>query len=77
VSRQKVHLTPRESAQTRSKIIAKFLACFTLSTAEAAALTDRNVDVGPAVFSALDRLEQIRKDSGVLLGGDEGKEQAG
>lgn len=67
----------RESAQTRAKIIKLFLSRFTLSAAEQAALSSREIAVGPAVFGALDRLAQIRDDSKVLLGGAEGKEQAG
>lgn len=40
-------------------------------------MSSREIAVGPAVFGALDRLERIRDDSRVLLGGAEGKEQAG
>jgi hypothetical protein len=61
----------------RSSLITLFLARFTLSEAELAALTSREVEVGPAVFGALDRVERIRQDCRALLGGVEGKEQAG
>jgi hypothetical protein len=61
----------------RSSLITLFLARFTLSEAELAALTSREVEVGPAVFGALDRVERIRQDCRALLGGAEGKEQAG
>ncbi|RSH94849.1 Golgi transport complex subunit 6 [Saitozyma podzolica] len=67
----------RASAQLRSSLITLFLARFTLSEAELAAFTSREVEVGPAVFGALDRVERIRQDCRALLGGVEGKEQAG
>ena len=67
----------RESAQLRSRIITFFLDRFTLSTAELAALTSREVEVGPSVLKALDRVHAIRGDCRALLGGEDGKEQAG
>lgn len=54
-----------------------FLARFTLSASEEAALSSREVEVGPEVFSALDHVERIRNDCRALLGGDEAKMQAG
>ncbi|WWD09169.1 hypothetical protein V865_007291 [Kwoniella europaea PYCC6329] len=67
----------RASAQLRSSLINLFLSKFTLSEAELAALGSREVAVGPSLFDALDRVEKIRKDCEVLLGGEEGKMQAG
>lgn len=54
-----------------------FLARFTLSTAEEQALTSRELDIGPDLFAALDRVEAIRRDSQALLGGEETRMQAG
>ncbi|OCF45140.1 hypothetical protein I317_00942 [Kwoniella heveanensis CBS 569] len=67
----------RASAQLRASLITLFLAKFTLSEAELGALGSREVAVGQSLFSALDRVERIRKDCEVLLGGEEGKMQAG
>ncbi|WWC66611.1 uncharacterized protein I206_100514 [Kwoniella pini CBS 10737] len=67
----------RASAQLRQSLITLFLSKFTLSEAELAALGSREVAVGQALFDALDRTEKIRKDCEVLLGGEEGKMQAG
>ncbi|WVF66103.1 hypothetical protein IAT40_000842 [Kwoniella sp. CBS 6097] len=67
----------RASAQLRSSLISLFLGKFTLSEAELGALGSREVAVGQSLFSALDRVERIRKDCEVLLSGEEGKMQAG
>jgi hypothetical protein len=67
----------RASAQLRSQLITLFLSRFTLSPAELAALTSREVPVGQDVFLALDKVERIRKDCHALLGGEEGTQQAG
>ncbi|WRT63924.1 uncharacterized protein IL334_000851 [Kwoniella shivajii] len=67
----------RASAQLRSSLISLFLSRFTLSESELAALGSREVVVGQTLFDALDRVEKIRKDCEVLLGGEEGKMQAG
>ncbi|WVR03673.1 hypothetical protein IAU60_000668 [Kwoniella sp. DSM 27419] len=67
----------RASAQLRASLIQLFLAKFTLSDAELAALGSREVAVGKTLFDALDRVQVIRKDCEVLLGGEEGKMQAG
>ncbi|WWC58354.1 uncharacterized protein I303_100894 [Kwoniella dejecticola CBS 10117] len=67
----------RASAQLRQSLITLFLSKFTLSESELAALGSREVAVGQALFDALDRTEKIRKDCEVLLGGEEGKMQAG
>jgi hypothetical protein len=67
----------RASAQLRATLITLFLSRFTLSDEERNALTSREVIVGPAVFSALDRVEAIRQDSQALLSGDEERTQAG
>ncbi|WWC86032.1 uncharacterized protein L201_000903 [Kwoniella dendrophila CBS 6074] len=67
----------RASAQLRSSLISLFLSKFTLSESELAALGSREVSVGQTLFDALDRVEKIRKDCQVLLGGEEGKMQAG
>ncbi|WVW82047.1 hypothetical protein I302_104052 [Kwoniella bestiolae CBS 10118] len=67
----------RASAQLRSSLINLFLSKFTLSETELAALGSREVAVGQSLFDALDRVEKIRKDCEVLLGGEEGKMQAG
>jgi len=61
----------------RATLIELFLARFTLSEAELAALTSRDIAVGQPVFDALDRVERIRHDCQALLGGEEGKMQAG
>ena len=61
----------------RSAIISVFLARFTLSETELAALTSREVPVGQPVFDALDKVERIRRDCESLLAGEEGKTQAG
>lgn len=68
---------PSSSAQLRTSLVQLFLARFTLSPAEEAALSSREVEVGPEVFAALDHVEKIRNDCRALLGGDEGKMQAG
>ncbi|ORY21431.1 putative intra-golgi transport-related protein [Naematelia encephala] len=67
----------RASAQLRATIIGLFLSRFTLSESEHAALASREVAVGPELFRALDRVAVIRKDCRSLLGGEEGKMQAG
>jgi hypothetical protein len=65
------------SAQMRANLIDLFLARFTLSERELAALTSRDVPLGREVFDALDRVEAIRRDCQSLLGGEEGNMQAG
>lgn len=70
-------LTSSASAQLRTSLVTLFLARFTLSPAEEAALSGRDVDLGQGVFEALDRVEGIRSDCRALLGGDESKMQAG
>ncbi|BEI79779.1 hypothetical protein CcaverHIS002_0103080 [Cutaneotrichosporon cavernicola] len=67
----------RASAQLRLSLVKLFLARFTLTPAEEAALTSRDHDVGPELFTALDRVETIRRDCQALLGGDESRMQAG
>jgi hypothetical protein len=72
-----VKLMIRASAQLRSLIIERFLGRFTLSEAELAALTSREIPVGTSLFEALDRDERIRFDCQALLAGEEGTVQAG
>ncbi|CAK9785326.1 uncharacterized protein COLE_06649 [Cutaneotrichosporon oleaginosum] len=67
----------RASAQLRLSLVKLFLARFTLTPAEEAALTARDHEVGPELFAALDRVETIRRDCQALLGGDESRMQAG
>ncbi|WVQ78637.1 hypothetical protein IAT38_000724 [Cryptococcus sp. DSM 104549] len=67
----------RASAQLRASLIHLFLSRFTLSEQELAALTSRDIIVSQPLFDALDHVEKIRKDCQVLLGGEEGKMQAG
>lgn len=67
----------RSSAQLKLSLVQLFLARFTLSAAEEEALTARELDVGPELFAALDRVEAIRRDSQALLGGEESRMQAG
>lgn len=65
------------SAQLRARLITLFLSRFVLSNSELAALTSREVTIGQPLFDTLDHLEKIRTDCEVLLGGEEGKTQAG
>lgn len=65
------------SAQLRAHLITLFLSRFVLSNSELAALTPREVTIGQPLFDTLDHLEKIRTDCEVLLGGEEGKTQAG
>ena len=52
-------------------LIQTFLARFTLSPAETDALTSRDSgDVGPALFQAMDKVQNIRLDCRALLSGD-------
>lgn len=67
----------RASAQLRLSLVKLFLARFTLTAGEENALTARDHDVGPDLFSALDRVETIRRDCQALLGSDESRMQAG
>lgn len=67
----------RSSAQMRLSLVQLFLARFTLSSEEEQALTSRELDIGPELFAALDRVEAIRRDSQALLGGEESRMQAG
>jgi conserved oligomeric Golgi complex subunit 6 len=73
------HLTspPSQGVETRKSIITLFLSRFTLSEAEAAALTSRDVPVGCRFFDAMDRVERIRRDCRVLMAGEDGPTQAG
>ncbi|ODN77170.1 hypothetical protein L202_05695 [Cryptococcus amylolentus CBS 6039] len=67
----------RASAELRAHLITLFLARFTLSEHEQAALSSRDISIGQTLFDALDHVEKIREDCTVLLGGEEGKAQAG
>ncbi|WVQ77320.1 hypothetical protein IAR50_007004 [Cryptococcus sp. DSM 104548] len=67
----------RASAELRAHLITLFLARFTLSEHEQAALSSRDINIGQTLFDALDHVEKIREDCTVLLGGEEGKAQAG
>jgi hypothetical protein len=63
--------------ETRKSILTLFLSRFTLSDAEVAALTSRDVPVGQRFFDAMDRTERIRHDCTVLMAGEDGPTQAG
>ncbi|WVO14670.1 hypothetical protein L204_102307 [Cryptococcus depauperatus] len=67
----------RSSAELRAHLIHLFLSRFTLSQAESDALMSREVSIDQTIFDALDHVEKIRIDCEVLLGGEEGKTQAG
>lgn len=72
-----LHRLPRTSTQLRSTLIDLFLSRFTLAQAELESLTSRDVQVGPSLFAAMDRVTAIRRDCRALLGGDEGGTTAG
>ena len=61
----------------RQSIIALFLSRFTLSAEEKAAISSRDVPVGPRFFAAMDKAEKVRDDCRVLMTGDEGDTKAG
>ncbi|WVO24355.1 uncharacterized protein IAS62_005720 [Cryptococcus decagattii] len=77
LERADVLRSQRASAQLRAHLITLFLSRFVLSNSELAALTSREVAIGQPLFDTLDHLEKIRTDCEVLLGGEEGKTQAG
>nr|KIR44060.1 hypothetical protein I312_06740 [Cryptococcus bacillisporus CA1280] len=77
LERADVLRSQRASAQLRAHLITLFLSRFVLSNSELAALTSREVTIGQPLFDTLDHLEKIRTDCEVLLGGEEGKTQAG
>jgi hypothetical protein len=67
----------RTTTASQSTLLSLFLARFTLTEAEAEAVTSRAVPIGTEFFAALDRLAQIRSDCAVLLVGREEGEQGG
>lgn len=50
---------------------------FTLTEDEVQSIVSRDVPVGPRLFEAMTKLEQIRAEATVLLSGEEGQTQAG
>jgi hypothetical protein len=71
------HRKPRADVQQKQTIATLFLARFTLSEAETAALTSRDVPVGSRFFNAMDKAARVRADCRVLMAGEEGPTQAG
>jgi hypothetical protein len=61
----------------RQSIIALFLSRFTLTEAEAEAITSRDIPVGRRLFDAMDRAEDIRNDCQILLSGEGESTQSG
>ena len=67
----------RQGVAVRQSIITLFLARFTLSADEKAAISARDVPVGSRFFAAMDKAEKVRDDCRVLMTGDEGDTKAG
>ncbi|KAG9099599.1 Golgi transport complex subunit 6 [Ceratobasidium sp. UAMH 11750] len=67
----------KQTTAARQEIINLFLERFTLSPAEAEAITSRDVPVGKRMFDAMDKLERIREDCRVLMSGEGGENKAG
>jgi conserved oligomeric Golgi complex subunit 6 len=61
----------------KQSLVLLFLSRFTLTDTEVAALSSRDVPIGPQFFAALDRVTRIRADCRVLMAGEEGPTQAG
>lgn len=67
----RTRLILRSSAQLRTTLVKLFLARFTLSAEEEEVLNASALDLDARLFSTLDRVEGIRRDSRALLEGDE------
>ncbi|KAH9945786.1 oligomeric complex COG6 [Epithele typhae] len=68
----------RQGVAVRQSIISLFLSRFTLSPDEKAALSSRDVPIGPRFFAAMDKAAAVRADCRVLMTGDqEGDARAG
>ncbi|KZS99108.1 oligomeric complex COG6 [Sistotremastrum niveocremeum HHB9708] len=67
----------RADVETRQTIVSLLLERFTLTEEEVQAVVSRDVPVGPRLFEAMTKIEQIRADATVLLSGEEGQTQAG
>jgi hypothetical protein len=67
---------PRASTELRAQIADLFISRFTLSQAEIATLSSRDIAVGPDLFTAMDRVVEIRRDCQSLFAyaGSEGLE---
>ncbi|KAG6826847.1 hypothetical protein H0H92_014179, partial [Tricholoma furcatifolium] len=67
----------RQEVEHKKSIVTAFLSRFTLTEAEAEAITSRDEPLGPTFFAAMDRTENIRDDCRILMSGEEGPTQAG
>ncbi|KAG8816460.1 Golgi transport complex subunit 6 [Serendipita sp. 401] len=67
----------RQATNAKKDAIASFLSQFTLTEQEDAAVTSPKVAVGPQVFAAIDRCEQIREDCLLLSTIEDGETKAG
>ena len=75
--RGNVLINDREDVETRKSIVLLFLDRFTLDDEEAAAITSREIAIGPKFLQSMDKTERIRADCRVLMSGEDGPTKAG